>query len=187
MQATGDAIHIGDTIEFERDAENYFVFTFLPLDFFDSWERGSLLSNFAADYFRHNFPGDAAHNLISTVLNELIENAVKFSRNNSMPVEIVMKKRQNELMIRSDNSLPKHRKEPFVGICRDIFRRDLDELYVERMNNNLTDSGSSGIGLILIKKDYSAGLNFKFYSDSQDNARVRVVVRLDFSDLRNQE
>ena len=180
MQVVGETLHIGDTIDFEYDAENYFSVNFLPLDFFDNWERGSLLSNFVADYFTHNFPGDVAHNLISTVLNELIENAVKFSRNNSMPVEIVMKKRKNELLIRADNSLPKHRKESFVAICRNIFERDLDELYVEKMNSNLTDSGSSGIGLILIKKDYSTGLSFNFYSDKQNNARVRVTAKLDF-------
>ena len=178
---------IGDPIDFEHDTENCFTFSFLPLDFFDSWERSSLLSNFAADYFEHNFPGGAAHNLISTVLNELIENAVKFSRNNSMPVEIVMKKRKSELLIRADNSLPRHRQDAFMAICKDIFERDLDELYVERMNSNLTDSGSSGIGLILIRKDYSAGLNFNFYTDGRNSAHVVVTAQLDFHDLRNQQ
>jgi hypothetical protein len=182
MQANGESVHIGDAIDFEHDTENYFAFTLLPIDFFDSWERGSLLSNFAADYFKHNFPSDTAHNLISTVLNELIENAVKFSRNNSMPVQIIMKKRKNELLIRADNSLPKHRQDAFVAICRDIFKKDLDELYVERMNSNLSDSGSSGIGLILIKKDYSTGLNFSFYTDSQNSAHVEVTAKLDFHD-----
>ena len=53
-----DRHHIGDRIDFETDIDNYFALTFLPLDFFDNWERGSLLSDFAADYFRHNFPNE---------------------------------------------------------------------------------------------------------------------------------
>ena len=98
-----------------------------------------------------------------------------------------MKKRKRELLIRADNSLPRHRQEAFVAICKDIFKRDLDELYVERMNSNLANSGSSGIGLILIKKDYGTGLNFNFYTDNRNCAHVVVTAKLDFHDLRNQQ
>lgn len=185
MGSAGNIIHIGDTVDFDVETENSVSVTFLPLDFFDCWERGSLLSNFAADYFHHNFPGSQAQNLISTVLNELIENAVKFSRNNSMPVVITMKKRKEDLLIRADNTLPKHRQEAFVSICRELFEKNLDELYVQRMDQNVTNSTSSGIGLILIKKDYSAGLDFQFYTDERNCAHVAVTVRLDIETLRN--
>ena len=176
-----ETIKIGDAIDFERDIDNFFSFTFLPLDFFDNWERGSLLSNFASDYFSHNFPTDEERNLISTVLNELIENAVKFSRNNSMPVKVLMKKRTNHLLIQAVNSLPKHRQESFIVLCREIFDRDLDQLYVDRMNSNLDNHSSSGIGLILIKKDYCEYLSFEFFSDKTDVARVAITVELDFN------
>lgn len=184
MTAATDYVHIGDSIDFERDTDNYFSVTILPLDLFDSWERGSQLSNFAADYFKHNFPNDEHHNLISTVLNELIENAVKFSRNKSMPVEIVIKRRQDELLIKADNCLPRHRKDAFIEICREIVASDLDQLYVDRMHENAYDPSSSGIGLILIKKDYSAGLSFDFYADDRDNPHVAITAQLDFHDTR---
>jgi hypothetical protein len=98
-----------------------------------------------------------------------------------------MKKRREELLVQADNSIPKHRKDTFVTICRELFEKDLDELYVERMHENLEDPGSSGIGLILIKKDYSTGLNFNFYTDAKESARVEVTVKLDFEDLGNQQ
>ncbi len=187
MGSADSAIHIGDPIDFAVETENCVSLTFLPLDFFDCWERGSLLSNFAADYFNHNFPGDKVQNLISTVLNELIENAVKFSRNNSMPVVITMKKRKEELLIQADNTLPKHRQQAFIKICHELFEKNLDELYVQRMNQNVTNTTSSGIGLILIKKDYSAGLGFQFYTDDRNCAHVAVTVRLDIDALRNEK
>ncbi|MBN1686332.1 MAG: hypothetical protein JW852_06730 [Spirochaetales bacterium] len=187
MQASGKILHIGDNIDFHNDIDNLFSVTFLPLDFFDSWERGSLLSNFVADYYGHNFPGPEARNLISTVVNELIENAVKFSRNNSMPVIITIKKRKEEMLIQADNCLPKHRQDAFVAVCREISEKDLDELYVKRMHENLKDPNSSGIGLILIKKDYCAGLSFSFYTDDRHGTHVAVTAKLDFDDLRKQQ
>jgi|APSaa5957512622_1039677.scaffolds.fasta_scaffold142349_1 hypothetical protein len=182
--APRDQLHIGDVIDFNQDTDNYFAVTILPLDLFDNWERGSVLSNFAADYYRHNFPSDEEHNLISTVLNELVENAVKFSRNNSMPVRIVLKRRNNELLIRADNCLPKHRRESFIAVCNEIAQADLDDLYVDRMHENVYDTHSSGIGLILIKKDYGESLSFDFYTDARNNPHVAVTVKLDFHDMR---
>lgn len=187
MRAVGESLHIGDNIDFEKNTDNLFAVTFLPLDFFDNWERGSLLSNFVADYYSHNFPGPEAQNLISTVVNELVENAVKFSRNNSIPVEITVKKRGEEMLIQADNCLPKHRQEAFVAICREISEKDLEELYVKRMDENSKDPSSSGIGLILIKKDYCAGLSFRFYIDAHNSARVAVTAKLDFHGLRNRQ
>jgi hypothetical protein len=96
-----------------------------------------------------------------------------------MPIHIVMKKRGEELLVKSDNSMPNHRKDTFVTRCKELFDKDLDELYIERMNKNLEDPGSSGIGLILIKKDYSAGLSFTFYTDINSGARVDVTAKLD--------
>lgn len=178
--------HIGDPIDFEHETDNFFALTFLPLDFFDDWERGSLLSNFAADYFQHNFRRKEEHNLISTVVNELIENAVKFSRNNSAPVQVILKKRREELLIQADNSVPRHRQESFVTICRDIFNRDLEELYIERIHSNAQNPSASGIGLILIKKDYSSGLGFDFYTDENNISHVAVTTMLDLHELRIQ-
>ena len=181
-----DQLHIGDTIDFDQDTDNHFAVTILPLDLFDSWERGSLLSNFAADFYKHNFPSDEEHNLISTVLNELVENAVKFSRNNSAPVKIVLKRRNDELLMQADNYLPRRRKESFISVCKEIATADLDELYVDRMHENVYDTHSSGIGLILIKKDYGESLSFDFYTDADDYPHVAVTVRLDFHDMRTQ-
>lgn len=176
-----DRHHIGDRIDFETDIDNYFALTFLPLDFFDNWERGSLLSDFAADYFRHNFPNDSEHNLISTVLNELVENAVKFSKNNSQPVQVVLKKRNNLLLIQSSNTIPRHRQERFQKLCKELFLGDLNELYVRKLDENLAQELSSGIGLILIKKDYCKALSFDFFRDDNNNAKVEVTAELDFT------
>ena len=101
-----------------------------------------------------------------------------------MPVEIILKRRKNELLIQADNSIPRHRQESFIAVCREIEKADLDELYVDRIHENVYDPSSSGIGLILIKKDYSAGLSFDFYADDKNNPHVSVTAKLDFQEMR---
>ena len=169
-------VHIGDKIDFEKDTENFFSITFLPLDVFDDWERGSKLSNFIADYYLHDFSSETDHNLISTVFNELIENAVKFSRNNSFPIEVVAKKRHGNLLAKVTNTLPKHRRDPFMNTCRDLFNKDLEELYLKRIEDGIEDESASGIGLILIKKDYESCMRFDFFTDDSNNAKVSVTM-----------
>jgi serine phosphatase RsbU (regulator of sigma subunit) len=173
-------VHVGDKIEFEDSVETSFTVRFLPLDMFDNWQRGSVLSNFTADYFRHNFPAEADGGLISTVVNELVENGAKFSANNSLPVELTLKKARNRLLVRATNSVPHHRCEPFMNVCRQLFDRNLDDLYVERIAEDTGHREASGLGLLLVKKDYCSRLSFDFRFDEDDTVQVSVTAELEF-------
>jgi serine phosphatase RsbU (regulator of sigma subunit) len=174
-------VHVGDRIDFDRDVQTVFSIDLLPLDLFDNWQRGSLVSNFLADYFRPGGDADGAHGLISTVVNELVENAVKFSANNSQPIELTLKKRAEGLMVRAVNTVPHHRCAPFMEVCAELFRRDLDELYLSRVEQDVQDSDASGLGLLLIRKDYSARLSFDFTFDEDSSVQVAVTADLHFA------
>lgn len=173
-----DRIIIGDKIEFEKDIESIFTFSFLPLDIFDNWARASSLSDFIAEYFGSYFENKTSNNLISTVMNEFIENAVKFTKNNSQPIVIIVKKRANDLICRITNSIPMHRETAFIGICRKLFSQDLDKLFLDTIVEGSESKQESGIGLILIKKDYQVKANFDFYKDSQAMNNVAVTFKL---------
>ncbi|MBA7484112.1 MAG: GHKL domain-containing protein [Spirochaeta sp.] len=173
-----DHTTIGDMIDFERNIETSFSLTFLPLDIFDNWERAGSLSDFIAGYFAPYFHSESAHNLISTIFNELIENAVKFSRNNSHSIDIVVKKRNKDLIARITNSIPRHRKKIFIEICRELFQKDLDELYLQKIEAGMDDSRRSGIGLIIIKKDYDIKIGFDFFVDLNSIMKVAVSLEL---------
>lgn len=171
-------ITVGDRIDFDAGAETAFTIRFLPLDMFDHWSRGSMLSDFTAEYFRHNFPGDAQFGLISTVVNELVENAVKFTANNSLPVELTLKKAGRRLMVRATNAVRLHRAEPFMAVCRELFTNDLEEMYLERVKQDRESPEASGLGLLLIRKDYSARLGFEFRFDEDNTAQVTATAEL---------
>ena len=173
-------VRLGDRIDFEGDVESAFTLRFLPLDMFDNWQRGSMLSDFTAQYFAHNFPSESDAGLVSTVVNELVENAVKFSANNSLPVELTLKKARDRLLVQATNSIPHHRCEPFIGVCKQLFERNLDDLYVERIGENTVQREASGLGLLLVKKDYCAALSFEFRFDEDETVQVAVTAELDF-------
>ncbi len=170
---------IGDSIDFNGDIETTLSMSFLPLDIFDNWSRAGSLSDFIAEYFGSYFESGSSHNIISTVFNEFIENAVKFTKNNSQPIMLVVKKRRNTLLSRITNTLPVHRKTEFVRVCNDLYNEDLDELFLKRIEDGSEDKRKSGIGLILMKKDYQVMTNFDFYEDSNSSNNVAVTFKMD--------
>ena len=173
-------VHIGDSIDTEEGIENIYSVSILPLDIFDFWERCGQFSDFIAEYFKYNFtdrPG--CKNLISTVINELVENSVKYSKNKSQPVDVTIRKRGDRLVITVTNSVPRHQKEKFASVCQELFERDLDELYVERVEAASRDSKFSGLGLILLKKDYNAQLGFNFFENDQDLSYVTISLDIE--------
>ena len=174
-----DRIVIGDQINFERDIETTLSMSFLPLDIFDNWSRAGSLSDFIAEYFGSYFEGESSNNIISTVFNEFIENAVKFTKNNSQPIMLVVKKRGGSLITRITNTIPRHRKTEFISVCNDLYGKDLEDLFLERIKDGAEDSTKSGIGLILIKKDYQVETSFDFFEDGQSVNKVAVTFKMD--------
>ena len=176
-------VRLGDKIDFKEGVDSSFTVRFLPLDMFDNWQRGSVLSDFTANYFRHNFPSEEQFGLISTVVNELVENAVKFTANNSLPVDLTLKKALGRMLVQTANTVPLHRAQPFMAVCRELFEKDLDELYVARLKQDSGDRNASGLGLLLIRKDYSSKLSFEFVFDEDNTVRVTATAELAFGEM----
>ncbi|MCR9141775.1 MAG: GHKL domain-containing protein [bacterium] len=171
-------LHFGDTIDLQNDTENCFSVSMLPIDIFDSWDRCGDIADFVATYFQYSFRSPNSKGIISTVVNELIENAVKYSRNKSSTIQLEVRKRQENLLLQISNLIPRNQRDHFVVICQDLFQRDLEELYVEKLTHAQQDRTFSGIGLILLKKDYEARLGMDIVTDSKDLVRVDVTVEL---------
>ncbi len=176
--STDDIEHIGDVIDVEDGTENLFVLSFLPLDIFDNWDRCGDIADFIARYFHYNFKTPASQSVISTVINELAENAVKYSRNKSSPIRIEARKRQDRLILRILNSIPRNQREHFTAVCRELFDMDLETLYLDKLTQGKDDRSFSGIGLILLKKDYDALIGFDFRATPENTLIVEITLEL---------
>ncbi len=171
-------LHLGDAIDWDGNTENFFSISFLPIDIFDHWDRCGDIADFVATYFQYNFQRPASQNIISTVVNELIENAVKYSRNKSSPVQIEIRKRQEHLLLRVTNLIPRNQRDHFVAICQALFERDLEELYLEKLTRGQQDHTYSGIGLILLKKDYEALIGVDFFHTQENTLKVEISLEM---------
>lgn len=171
-------LHLGDTIDLEQATENRFSISILPIDIFDHWDRCGDIADFVGTYFQYNFEETTSQNIISTVVNELIENAVKYSRNKSSMIQLEIRKRQNHILLRVSNFIPRNQRDHFVRVCSDLFQRDLEELYLEKLTLGQKDRTFSGIGLILLKKDYEALLAMDIVVGQEESVRVDVTVDL---------
>lgn len=173
-----EPLHLGDRIDLEQNTENRFSVSMLPIDIFDSWDRCGDIADFVASYFQYSFRSANSKGIISTVVNELIENAVKYSRNKSSAIQLEVRKRQEHLLLRVSNLIPRNQRDHFVAICRDLFERDLEELYLEKLTRGRQDHTYSGIGLILLKKDYEALIGVDFFQTQENTLKVEISLEM---------
>ena len=101
---------------------------------------------------------------VSTIFNELLENGAKFSTNKRRHLTIFLKKTSRIFTLEVENYTDKASFHNYQKIVQGIFEaKDLDELYIQKMEENAeNDNGASGIGLVMILKDFPVKLGAKF-------------------------
>jgi len=173
-----NSIEIGDKININNSFDNKLYISVIPEDILDFWIRGSNLANFISDFYYCDHPDKMVQNTISTVLNELIENAIKFSDQKKHPVDIYTFNKNNEFIFQISNSISSESADSFPVLCHQLFDENLDELYVKRIENLYQSKSNTGIGLVLLKKDYKTDINFKFTTDKNNQKQIIVTVKI---------
>lgn len=169
--------HIGDSVNIISPGESNYNIAFRPNDIFNSWETAGNLADSIASFFYEKNPGQINRNAISMVLNELIENAAKFSKDPGSKVEIETIKGNNSIKIITKNEVTAEKWEKLEKVTRELFSSDLHKLFKERLFSIRKDTKSPGLGLILLKKDYNSNLNFLF--EKHDDGRMEVSITVE--------
>jgi hypothetical protein len=144
---------------------------FKPIDVEKQWIRCATVSNFVAAYFQDvdrdpALPPIIDTNLLSTVLNELIENAAKYSANREQENELTVHIFKNSLQIAVSNVATAHQAEGvLVQLNTPKTEDELEELYMNKLQD-LSENGlsqrSAGLGLLMLQKDYPISLAASF-------------------------
>ena len=148
------------------------------------WAHCSLLSDFLADYYGYLTPGrdeEAAarrtewkHN-IRYLINELMENAVKFRKGGDITVAVDQSDRTLTFVISNLAALEKI--EPFQALLSEICQGDPGELLLEKIERNALDpenAQESGLGFLTLMNDYGVGLGWRFAPSPLD-AEAHIV------------
>ncbi|MBT6119947.1 hypothetical protein HOH45_00600 [bacterium] len=136
----------------------------IPLELMSEWERCGLISDYLARYEAFTFDDqELATQVLSTVINELLENAVKFSTDKNKIVNITIKHFGSFLSVEAvNNTDEKHalNLESYITKLKESSPEDFFFAQIEK--NALVQSHNlSGLGLLTLVNDYEAKLGIK--------------------------
>ena len=146
-----------------------------------SWQHASATCEFLGDVFatQHAKAGldynEARHSIIYLV-NELLENAIKFR----MPGDIELRGslEGGNFEVTVINRTSPDVAEKFQGLLAELTTRDPGELLIERIEANAEDENSSGsgLGILTLMNDYGARLGWHF-SEAPSGSAVVLSTR----------
>lgn len=151
-----------------------------------SWQHCGTTSDFLGDYFakccgRDVDQVDARHS-IGYMLNEILENAIKFRHHGDVQIRCTLDGNHFESEI--SNVINPETATRFQALLKEILARDPGDLLLERIEANASDLGSSGsgLGLLTLMSDYDAKLGWRFTpDDSKGLVNLKTVAALTFA------
>lgn len=158
---------------------------FVPLAMVAEWSRCSEAADYVARFFAHDY-GDRelAANVLSTVVNELLENAVKFSSDKTVPARLTMREFPEHLTITTTNRVTAAQGAAFARTVARIVHGDAERMFAEQVANP-PGTGGAGIGLIMLRKDYGARIAVRVtpVPGEAEAAQLQVQVTIDNGEI----
>lgn len=152
------------------------------------WRRCSLTSDFWARYTAlfipseapaDMLPREAMESVLSYLLNELFENCAKFSAGPVLNVEYQSWIWPREMIIQLTNHIRPETRPPFQAFIREILDGDPDELYFQKLEENVAlELDGSGLGYLTLIKDYGIRFGFRFRPIDPESIAVDVQARV---------
>jgi len=150
-----------------------------PIDLMTYWRRCGLLADFGAAFSSYAAAGRSPdEELVSTVFNELIENAAKFSRRRDAAVVIDVKHYHRVIKIEVQNRCDAARLDGFERFLGEIGARgEVESLYFDKLGKKRDGDAESGIGLLMLLKDYPVKLGVKIVRHAAGDQGGDVTVQ----------
>ncbi|HEX2909314.1 MAG TPA: ATP-binding protein [Chloroflexia bacterium] len=160
-----------------------------------NWENCGRLADLMARYFAPLCANQAdtvfsapdrlvneTRHAISFIANELIENAMKFHHNPTLPLSLSVRLHPSRLIITVSNSLTLPAARRFEAHLVELLAGDPGEQLIQKMEENALDLEgiSSGLGILTILSDYQTKAGWKFERNPglPDDVMVYSMVQL---------
>lgn len=148
------------------------------------WKNNSLSADFMGDYFSTFCPveqselpsrRDEVKSAVSYIANELLENAMKFTDVDSIPIVIQLTMRPGELLFCAKNGASETSASRYQASVQALITADLWAEYEKRAA--ATGKGS-GMGLLSMLIDYSARIGWHFANHDGQRYMITTTVRI---------
>ncbi|MEM9906513.1 MAG: ATP-binding protein [Cyanobacteria bacterium P01_D01_bin.44] len=159
------------------------------------WPNSSLSAKFIADYLGMFFPAgpDDPQKLrqqteikdtLRYIVNELLENAVKFSNHRSqIKTQLGLHIHFGRIVVFVKNGTAAENLTNFYDLIEELTTTEPIELYVDRLERNLEvdNRHCSGLGYITILSNYEAQIGWKFEPAPTESGTILVTTMVQLS------
>lgn len=123
----------------------------VPIDLVTQWRRCGMIADFLADYMVYGFERrDTARSVLSTVVNELVENAVKFSTDTRSVAHVSIRHHRDVVHAEIRNDASEKHVQSLREVLEQLAHEEATAVFRRRMEDR------RGLGLAMLAKDYGA-------------------------------
>ncbi|MCB9689639.1 MAG: hypothetical protein H6735_31670 [Alphaproteobacteria bacterium] len=176
--------HLDSPTEPDREVVHYVDLRLMSPDNETRWKRCLLTSDYLAHFLTPNTERDPMEREeLSIVIDELLANAVKFSVAPNESVSMAVQHFGDAIRVEASNLCDERRAKELVEILRRTIEQNLEELFVQQVENNADDVDRSQLGFITLRLNFGARLGARIREDAETgHYRVTVAVVLDRSE-----
>ena len=145
-----------------------------------AWKHCGITSDFLGDFYsaradRGSVDANEIRHNVSYLVNEILENAVKFRTSGDIVIDTSMEDDNFRLCV--TNSISKAGALRFQDVLDRLQGRDPSDLLIERIERNAADPNStgSGLGLLTLMGDYDVQLGWDFQTDPEEEGTVQLA------------
>ena len=160
-----------------------------PLNLISEWNRCSLTANFLSEFqlsTTSNSNNKHLKNTLSTIINELLENAIKYSINKdhelNFSTSVKKKKITLEFLIICDKTDTKK----LIHLLEMTKKKEANEIINDILENDTqSDDTALVLSLLFIKNHYNVIINFNIQNNNEDGQlkKINITVEIDTSNL----
>jgi hypothetical protein len=162
----------------QEDKKDAIKLKLTQTDLVKVWKRCGITANYGANYISYSQPDEKEiENSASMILNELLENAAKYSSARESTIEILITILDETVVFQVDNYIEERQFELFKKYVSElVYCEDINGMYFRKLqafseNNDM----KSGIGLLTIMSCFNPKIGFKFQRFNEtNNYRVSV-------------
>ncbi|MCW7468712.1 MULTISPECIES: slr1658 superfamily regulator [Leptospira] len=148
---------------------------FQPIDMTTYWRRCGLTANFVAGFYSYCYEAsETKANSLSTIINELLENASKFSKAREGRINVELKQYGNLLRIDVLNVASKTLRDSFEIFVNKLLSENVEEMYFSTLETKEDGDTKSGLGLLMMLKDYPVRFGYSFHEVDADTHEITV-------------
>lgn len=170
------------SIDFSQEKAELSLNFKVPVNHLKHWQQCSIVANFFAKYQSESSKENKERiiSIVSTLTNELLENAIKFTDPAHKSIEISLKQYSKFIIIETLNIANNTHTKNLKNTLNKIQTEEIESLFIKKITeNHENNKDNSQIGLISIIKDYTQHIGAKIAPYSESTHKIELCIGIE--------